>query len=182
MPNKLTTTTARILRFLDPVDNPSAGKTAKVRKEVRSHATTQWHYRKREEERIAWEAEYEAQSHLDQSLVPSITKQDEEAELQHFPEEVEQDLPNNLPEHFIKSTSIDLFNPLIAPFRDGSLAFQLFVLNDPSHKVGSICNALGTDAITVLVGLSLSILHNLRNFSDVNMLILHQDYPSGDPP
>jgi hypothetical protein len=66
---------------------------------------------------------------------------------------LEEDKESTALERFrpIVSPSADLFHPSIAALRTGDLAFQLFILNDPSNAVGSILHEAGVDAFTAVV-------------------------------
>lgn len=125
--------------FLDPVTKP--GRTAKARREVRSHVTAEQHRNRKYQERKESEA-FRARAQAEYERL-----QREEEEKEKVGEEPFDEL---LP---VVSTSADLSNPLNAAFRGGTLAFQLYILNDPANHVGRILQSLGTDALTVLVSI-----------------------------
>lgn len=132
--------------FLDPVNRPSAARSAKARKVVRSHVTAQQHRSRKHQEKQESEA-FRARQRAE------LEKLQREEERGHDGEH------NNDEEHFdellpVVSPSSDLSNPLTAAFRGGTLAFQLYILNDPANNVGKILNGLGTDALTVLVNIT----------------------------
>lgn len=170
--------------FMDPFNKPSAGKSEKIKREVRSHVTSRQHLHRKEQVKLAREelkAKRKVASEMLQArerelagrvngLVESggeVTGEDQDEEMEgpvynrdeemavetkthqaagneQEDEEYDQLLP-------IISPSADLSNPSIAAFRRGTLAFQLFVLNDPSNDIGKILQDLHIDALSVVV-------------------------------
>lgn len=143
MPNKA----PPVFRFLDPVNQPSASRTAKQRRDVRSHVTAQQHRSRRHKSRQAIEA-----SRARQKAGSEKSQQENQLKAKQAENQDEEPFDELLPRI---SHSADLSNPLAAAFRGGSLAFQLYILNDPANNVGRILNFLGTDALSVLVFLPL---------------------------
>lgn len=133
-----------VFRFLDPTNEPLQGKDAKVRKQIRSHVTAQQHRSRRYQSHQAIEA-----ARAKRREAASLKEQ---GESQGEAEEVDEVLP-------VVSSSSDLTHPAIAAFSQGSLAFQLYILNDPENKVGKILNGIGMNALTVLVCPNVPILH-----------------------
>lgn len=116
--------------FLDPIDRP--GSSDKALKKARSHLTAHQHQRRKIQETEA----FGASGPRRRSVKGLAGKEKEESFHQR---------------KIAILQSADLSDPLTAAFRGGSLAFQLYILDDPANTVGRILNGLGTDAISVLV-------------------------------
>lgn len=171
MPNKAKITTGKVFCFLAPLDKPFAGNSAKVRKEVRSHVTKQQHRTRKHQEDESRRARFEARTDLQQSLTPSVEIK-EGFQKDEFPPRAtelgeegvggtggkEGALDRSSPTSAssptsscsaqvnpIASSSADLFNPLVAAYRDGSLACQLYILDDPTNSIGSVLRNMEVD-------------------------------------
>lgn len=164
--------------FTEPMSRPSARKSAKAKKEVRSHVTTIQHRRRKQQqqqqqkqqERLVVETARQREEEAERSL-PETTSElvkrergkevyvvvgegGSEEESPPPPASPSQSQPVASANQILTpniSTSADLFNPLTSPFRDGSLALQLFLLDDSSNHVMTTLSDLGTDLPSVMV-------------------------------
>lgn len=170
--------------FMDPLNKPSAGKSEKVKREVRSHVTTRTHRKRKEQETLEVEAlvreRWEAQMR-DDLVNASFVDGPEEKEKGQQQERIwdgqgeyranvwQSDAvieerngdfhhPQSL-EHTSRPNvthSDDLWNPMISAVRGGPVAFHLHLLNDPSNEIGSIFHDLKIDALDVVVSIFLA--------------------------
>ncbi|SMQ48810.1 unnamed protein product [Zymoseptoria tritici ST99CH_3D7] len=134
---------APVFVFLDPVNKPSTGKSAKFRISVRSHVTLRQHRVRRLQEKFA-SATSGSQGRGDQAIIRLDEKTPQDAAAKGTDLfKLEQTRP-------IVTTSADLTNASIAALRTGSLAFRLYILNEPSNDIGDILNDVEIDAISVI--------------------------------
>jgi hypothetical protein len=132
-----------VYTFLDPVARPNQGKSAKVRKQIRSHVTTRQHRAKRHES-------YRQDAEISTARYQAAIKHNHRLYQEEGEKEAEEEDTINavLP---LVSTSADLFSPLTAAFSNGSSAFQHNILHDPQNTIGKSLTSLGLDAMTVIV-------------------------------
>ena len=112
------------------IDNPSQATSALVRRQVRSHVTELQHRKKNENKtsRVRFAHDFKTKT----------KSKSREKQKTHGKERIE--LPS----------IADLTNPLAAAFARGTLAFQLYTLNDSENVVGKILSHMGTDALGLL--------------------------------
>lgn len=144
--------------FLDPLTQPSASRSTKFRKEVRSHVTAQQHRRRRLGERQGIAASRlketaelsKSGNNRQKQESDGEVKKEEEAE--GGEEEVEEGRKHPFDAHLpLVPFTADLLNPLTNSYQNGSLAFQLAILDDSSNVIARVLEDLGTNALSTLV-------------------------------
>lgn len=170
--------------FMDPLDKPSAGKSEKVKREVRSHVTSRTHRKRKEQETLEVEAlvkeRWEAQMRNGLMSAPcecDLEEKEREQQQERLWDGQGEDKANIWQSDVVKKErnedfhhpqsleptfrpnvthSDDLWNPMISAVRGGPVAFHLHLLNDPSNEIGSIFHDLKIDALGVVVSIFLA--------------------------